>query len=122
LFGDSIHGRGRQIFRVRTGDGEFTVAVLHPDGSATTQKISAVNGLLDVVFPAPEWTCSGLVVSGAGQNSAPAPAQVLKPTPRPDISHLPPRFAVAGQPLSVALRIWPLTGVTSVRLHYRHLN
>jgi len=122
LFGDSIRGRGAQTFRVRTGDGDFTVFFLNPDGSTTQQKLRARDGHLDVVFPAGEWTASGLVIKAARQAPDPPAARRAPPVPPPAITHLPPRAAVAGTPLQLSLSVVPSTAARIVRLHYRPLN
>ena len=123
LFGDWIRGRGPQTFRVRTGEGEFTVLLLNPDGSTSARQLRAREGRLDVVFPAGEWTVSGIVIQG--ETAAPPPAPPARParaTWYPRFTHFPPRTAVAGQPLTLTLGILPTTAAKTVRLHYRPVN
>jgi hypothetical protein len=122
LFGDWIRGRGAQTFRVRSGDGDFTVLFLNPDGSITQQKLRARDGHLDVVFPAGEWRVSGLVIKAASEAPDPPAARRARPVPRPRITHLPPNAAVAGNPLQLSLSIAPPAAVKIVRLHYRPVN
>jgi len=122
LFGDWLEGRGAQTFRVRSGEGEFSVFLLRPDGAASPRKLTAQNGHLDIVFPAGEWAFCGLVVKGP-RSRAPLPAQkAAKPLTRPTFEHYPPKTAAANRPLALTLRIYPTTAVKSVRLHYRPLN
>jgi len=122
LFGDWIRGRGAQTFRVRTGEGDFTALFLHPDGSTTSQKPRARDGHLDVVFPAGEWTASGLVIKAAREAPDPPAARRARPVPPPKITHLPPKSAVAGSPLQLSLSVVPSTAARIVRLHYRPVN
>lgn len=49
----------------------------------------------------------------------PVPVRYPGEAARPSLVHLPPQRAPAGQPLVLALRVWPQTGVDSVRLHWR---
>jgi hypothetical protein len=107
---------------VRSGEGEFSVFLLRPDGAASPRKLTAQNGHLDIVFPAGEWAFCGLVVKGP-RSRAPLPAQkAAKPLTRPTFEHYPPKTAAANRPLALTLRIYPTTAVKSVRLHYRPLN
>jgi len=122
LYGDAIHGRGAQTFRVRAPAGTYTVFFLHPDGTALPQKLEAKDGYLDVVFPEGEWTVSGLVIKGP-RSQGPLPLRrEPKRVSRPTIQHLPPKTAVAGKPLPLTVSITPATSVKAVRLHYRPLN
>ena len=122
LFGDWIRGRGPQVFRVRTGEGQFTVHFLNPDGTATAQRLPPRNGHLDITFPAGEWTCSGLVIKGPRTLPPPPAAKPARTVPRPKFDHLPPRTALAGQRLALTLGVFPATVAKTVRLHYRPLN
>jgi hypothetical protein len=122
LFGDWISGRGAQTFRARTGEGDFTVFFLHPDGTSTFEKLRARDGHVDIAFPQGEWACSGLVLRSP-RSEQPLPAQkTLQAPTRPTIEHFPPKIAPAGQPLALSLRIYPVTAAKSVRLHYRPVN
>jgi hypothetical protein len=62
------------------------------------------------------------LVFTAGNSAAPVPASsppatsLLAP---PGILHMPPKSALAGTPLPLTLRLWPIKDVTTVRLHYR---
>ena len=59
----------------------------------------------------------------AGATAPPVNARRWQPAPpRPPIEHTPARQAAAGKPLELSVRIWPQTGVRTVRLHYRSLN
>lgn len=123
LFGDWIEGRGAQMFRVRTGEGEFTVFLLNPDGSAAPRKLAARNGHLDVVFPDGEWRAAGLVIKGRkAQQPAASARPAPKRIPRPAIAHVAPKVALANRPLRLTLTISPPSAVKSVRLHYRPVN
>ncbi|MEK7403543.1 MAG: hypothetical protein AAB225_00400 [Acidobacteriota bacterium] len=122
LYGDWIRGRGRQAFRVRTGDGEFTVHFLEPGGTSTPRKLTARNGHLDIVFPDGEWRVSGLIIKGPKSGQPPQARVTPKPIPRPAITHTPPRKVLAGRPLSLAVSVSPGASAASVRLHYRPLN
>jgi hypothetical protein len=118
LFGDSIRGQGRQVFRVKTGAGDFTVLLLGPGGAVDTRKLRARNGLVDVVFGEDAWEASGVILKSP-RSAAPLPLRAWpKPLPRPAISHTPPRSVVAGRPLTLAVRVSPVANVASIRLHY----
>jgi hypothetical protein len=122
LFGDSIRGRGPQTFRIRAADGEYAVKFLAPDGSATEKTVAARGGVLDVAFPEGEWNVAGLVVTSSQARPAPVPQRWSRPLDRPAFAHTPPKSAAAGKPLPLALKVWPLKDVTTVRLHYRAVN
>lgn len=128
LFGDWIRGLGPHVFRIRLpagGSGEesdYTVLLLLPDGREITRRLRASHGILDVVFPEDSWAVAGLVVKGSAPRSAPAPRRAFPKGPRPPVSHLVPRFAQAGRPLSLRLSVGAPGRVASVRLHYRPLN
>jgi len=123
LYGDSIRGRGAQVFRVRTGDGEFAVQFIKPDRTIERKVVAASNGHLDVVFPEGEWNYSGLVVSAAASGDTELPPQRWPQTlPRPTLKHTPLKTAVPDKDITVALQVWPLTHATTVRLHYRAVN
>ncbi len=121
LFGDSIRGRGRQVFRVRTGNGEFAVLVLYPDGTAREMKLTSTNGDLDIAFPDTDWSVSGLVIHSTAAKPSPLAQQWPVSTPRPAIEHTPPPAAVAGKPLKLHLKVGRAASY-SVRLHYRPLD
>lgn len=122
LFGDSIRGVGPQTFRARTGPGEFMVTLLHPDGNATTTPRQARDGTLDIVFPESEWTISGVIIRSAAPEAELAAQAWPEPVARPVFAHIKPRRVTAGRPLTLTLRVTPVSGATSVRLHYRPLN
>jgi len=122
LFGDSITGEGPQTFRIRSGDGVFTVLMLTPDGRVSQREITARNGTLDVVFPQGFWQVSGLIVKGSNtHNTVPQLIPADRP-PRPTISHTAPKTALAGSPLHLLLSVQPRNSLKSLRLHYRPLN
>ncbi|MGC9973239.1 MAG: hypothetical protein ABSE56_21905 [Bryobacteraceae bacterium] len=122
LYGDWIHGRGPQTFRIRAADGVYSVFILHPDGAATPQKLRARNGVLDVLFPEGEFDVSGLVVKGPRAPEPLPPQNWPKRLPRPNIAHSPPKTAPPDKPLAVAVRVSPTATVKAVRLHYRAVN
>jgi hypothetical protein len=122
LYGDWIRGHGPQTFRIRAADGVYSVFILHPDGTATPQKLRARNGVLDVVFPEGEFAVSGLVVKGPRAPEPLPPQKWPKRLPRPNIAHSPPKTAPPDKPLAVAVRIFPTATVKAVRLHYRPVN
>ena len=107
LYGDWIHGRGPQTFRIRAADGVYSVFILHPDGTAAPQKLRARNGFLDVAFPEGEFAASGLVVKGPRAPEPPLPQKWPKRLPRPNIAHSPPKTAPPDKPLALAVRISP---------------
>ncbi|MGA2328335.1 MAG: hypothetical protein ABSH05_18820 [Bryobacteraceae bacterium] len=121
LYGDWIHGRSPQTFRIRAADGVYSVFMLHPDGTAAPLKLRARNGFLDVVFPEGEFAASGLVVKGP-RAPEPPPQKWPKRLPRPNIAHSPPKTAPPDKPLALAVRISPTAAVKAVRLHYRPVN
>jgi hypothetical protein len=112
LFGDWIEGRGPQVFRVRTGPGEFTVRFLGPD-TARTLRTSAET--LDIPFPDGDWRISGLILQSSRPPS-PTP-KTQHPRPAVRVAHTPPATARANQ--SLTLRI---EAPGPVRLHYRPMN
>jgi len=121
LYGDWIRGRGPQRFRVRADDGAYQALLVGPKGAVAPQSVRARNGVLEIVFPAGEWTMSGVVVKGEG--SGPAAARPwAKRLARPSVSHTPVKTAPPGQPLALSVRILPAAGVKAVRLHYRPAN
>ncbi len=122
LLRDYVRGKGPEQFRIRTGPGDFKVALLHANGSVTEVRTSAVNDRVTVTFPAGAWQISGLTAARVDErSSSPAPpsARMLPP---PSLAHTPPQFAEPGKPLTLTIRVAPLTGVTTVRLHYRPVN
>jgi hypothetical protein len=121
LFRDFIRGSGPQEFRVRAAAGDYEVQFLHADRTVTSADIHS-DGMLKVVFPAGEWSVSGLVVKGA-RSRMPLPAMFTpKALPRPSITHEAPAKAEAGRALVLRLRVSPETEVSAVRLHYRAVN
>ncbi len=122
LFGDWIEGRGPQVFRVRTGPGEFLVLILEPGGGTSSRRLSAENGLVDARFPEGDWKASGLIVKPAAPQPEPAVQPWPRPRPRPAIRHSPPARATAGRPLTLSLAVSPASAANAVRLHYRPLN
>jgi len=122
LFGDWVEGAGAQVFRVRTGDGEFLVSYLLPDGNATTMPMNATNGVLDITFPVEEWKVCGLIVKSSEPESGAAIPPAAKRPPRPTITHTLPRRITAGTDLILNLRVSPATSFDKVRLHYRPAN
>lgn len=126
LRGDSIRGSGPQIFRVKSGPGEFEVAFVLPGGRARFgQKLAARDGHLDIAFPDADWTVSGLVIRAAapsGDRAAPVIPPLPKSLPRPQFKHIPPATAAPGRPLALTLQMVPWQDVRTVRLHYRPLN
>lgn len=54
--------------------------------------------------------------------AAPAPERDPGAVTRPSLEHTPPPKAIAGQPLVLSVRIWPLAGISAVRLHWRPMN
>ncbi len=118
LLSDSIRGQGRQVFRVKTGPGEFTVLLVHPSGNVETRRLRAHNGAVDVVFGEAAWEVCAVVIKSA-HAAAPYPPRVRpRLAPKPLITHTPPKNAVAGKPLALALRVTPSTNAAAIRLHY----
>jgi hypothetical protein len=121
LLGDWLEGQGPQVFRVRSADGPREVAYLRPDGSQDVRQLAAAGGTLDIPMPEGDWKMCGLLVRDATPAQAPPYRIVVRPE-RPGLEHTAPKQAPSGAPLLLTLRLWPVTGVTAVRLHYRHLN
>ncbi len=119
LFRDFIRGHTPKTFRVRTGDGEFLVSLLTPDGNATTAPRTPVNGVVDVPMPGGEWELSGIIV----KRVQPAPAAAVGPVPvrppRPAITHRPPVTVREDSSLALRLLVAPAAAAARVRLHYR---
>jgi hypothetical protein len=84
--------------------------------------MQAHNGYLDVMFPDGEWAVSGLVVKGPRPREPLPQRTIPKGRARPAIEHVPPKSAVPGQALALAIRVAPTNGVNAIRLHYRPLN
>jgi len=63
LYRDFIRGEGRQLFRVKTGPGDYSVRLIHPDRTETASKLTASGDYLDISFPPGEWSVSGVVVN-----------------------------------------------------------
>ncbi|MFB3825938.1 MAG: hypothetical protein ACE15B_04180 [Bryobacteraceae bacterium] len=122
LYRDFIRGKGAQTFRVRIGNGAYNVRLLHPGRTETALALNAEGGFLDIPFPAGVWEVSGVVVQGAQSRAPLAPQRFPELLPRPKIEHQAPRFAAAGQPLELRLKISPADRVTRIRLHYRPVN
>ncbi len=122
LFGDSIAGHRAQTFRLRAAPGEYEVLFLKPDRTAELKNIEARDGVLDVVFPEGEWRVCGLIVRSKRPPQEPPRQRWPGALPRPTLAHTPPKSITAERPLTVTLRIWPLTQTSAVRLHYRPLN
>ncbi len=79
---------------------------------------------IDAPHAGPEWQADGALFhlwgrAGYWRDELKAPVPV---TPRIAIEHTPPKIVWAGKPLTLALRVWPQTGITWLRLHYRALN
>jgi hypothetical protein len=122
LFGDSIQGTGSQVFRVRTGPGEFLVSLLDSEGNSTAAPQHAREGAVDVAFPEGEWNVSGLIIKSVNPEETLSPLGAERTVPPPAFSHVPPKRAVAGTPLALTLKVSPVSNVTTIRLHYRPLN
>jgi hypothetical protein len=117
LFGDSIRGMGAQLFRVRTGEGEFEVDVL----GVGKRQIHAMNGVVDITMPESAWNVQGIVIRRAGAAHHEVPLQRWPVSlPSPEIVHAPPSHAASGKPLTLSVRVSAARGI--VRLHYRPLN
>jgi hypothetical protein len=119
LYRDYIRGNGAQVFRVKTGPGNYTVHLLHPDRTEAVLHLAADGEYLNVTLPEGEWSVSGLVVQGPGSKVPLAPQTFPKVLPRPGIAHDAPREVIAGQPLTLRVRIAPSADVSRVRLYYR---
>ncbi|MFN3326155.1 MAG: hypothetical protein ACK5AZ_21870 [Bryobacteraceae bacterium] len=115
----AIRGQGPDTFRVRTGDSEFEVALISPDGAVAEQKAKPVNGVIDVIFPEREWTVSAVIVKGGKPERTVPRLYWPRRLPRPAISHTPPAKAQAGQDLALTVRVPATARATAVRLHYR---
>ena len=122
LFGDSIRGRGPQTFRVRTGEGRFQVRMLAGGKAAEPVAMDAAGGVLDIVMPEGKWTVAGLVIRKLEEPREAPPRTWPKQLPRPAFTHVPPKAAPAGRPVTLSLRVSPLKDATAVRLHYRAVN
>ncbi|MEN6602978.1 MAG: hypothetical protein ABFD86_11240 [Bryobacteraceae bacterium] len=118
LFGDAIRGQGRQVFRVKTGPGDFTVLLIGPDGKAVTRKLRARNDVVDVVFEGEAWEVAGVIVKAAKPAPPPAARASSEPLPTPEIEHTPPKEARPNRPLKLSVRVKPATNVALIRLHY----
>lgn len=122
LYRDFIQGAGAQVFRVRTGPGEYTVRLLHPDRSEATLHLAAAENYLDIAFPEGEWSVSGLVVQGPKSRVPWEPQAVAKPAPRPALNHEPPLRVDAGQPVTLTIRVPAAADAAALRLYYRPVN
>ena len=122
LYRDFIRGHGPQIFRVKTGPGDYTVHFIRADRTETTSHLKAEGDDLNVTFPDGDWSISGLVIQGP-KSKRPLPLQSFPQNlARPHIAHQPPASAVAMSDIALTLRIAPASSVSSVRLHYRPVN
>ncbi len=119
--GPSIRGRGAQSFRYRSGEGEFDVRVLYPDGSEEARAMRSRDGVLDIAFSGDEWTVGGLVIRKRGPRPETHPPVWTVLPPRPAIAHTPPVKAVAGSPLALSIRVTPPSAASAIRLYYRPL-
>ena len=119
LFGDSVHGDGPQLFRIRVADGEYTVQLLNPDATGATLTLHADGGILDVPMPEGAWDIAAIVIQGPELSPKTAAASHALPARKPTVLHNPPTSADVGKPLDLTLRLSPATGVATVRLHYR---
>jgi hypothetical protein len=122
LYRDYIRGKGAQVFRVHAEPAEYKVYVLHPDRSADTLSLKSESGFLDIAFPQGDWSVSGLVIKGPKSHSPLEPQRFPKLLPRPAIVHEALKTVVAGQALTLTLRVSPAADVTRIRLHYRAVN
>ena len=120
LMGDFIAGAGPQVFRVKAEDGAYRVVLLKPDGTDETRTLAASGGVLDVAMPDGAWRISGVLVQGGPERRV--GERWPRPVARPGLDHAAPKAATAGKALTLALRVWPVSEVTAVRLHYRPLN
>ena len=118
LFGGTIRGQGRQVFRVKTGPGDFTVLLIGPDGAAVTRKLRARNDVVDVVFEGETWEAAGVIVKSTKPAPPPALRAPAEPLPRPEIEHTPPKEARPNRQLKLSVRVKPATNVALIRLHY----
>ena len=121
LFKDYIRGEGDQVFIVKAPPGTYNVTLLDPDRNGRTETIEPIDGFLRIRFPRGGWIVSALVVKGPSSRLEPPALQIPPQMPRPSISHAPPRFAEAGQPLTLSIEV---SGIAApmIRLHYRALN
>lgn len=122
LYRDYIRGVGRQVFRAKTGPGDYTVRLLHPDRSEAVLHLKAEGGYLNIGFPEGDWSVSGIVIQDPKSKVPLEPQTLPKTLLRPAISHEQLREIDAGQPLTLKIRISPATEVTRVRLYYRPVN
>ncbi|MCS7315145.1 MAG: hypothetical protein NZ554_06725, partial [Bryobacteraceae bacterium] len=121
-YGDWIEGRGAQSFRVRAGPGRFLAFILTPGGNSRKRLLEARDDHVEIVFPEGEWRVSGIVLRREPPQAAPALPPLPKTGPRPMMVHVPPKYAVAGQPLKITLRVSPIAQGLRTRLHYRPFN
>jgi hypothetical protein len=122
LYRDFIRGEGRQVFRVKTGPGDFTIHLIHPDRTEAVSHSKAPGDYLDIGTPEGEWSISGIVVDKGAGKQTPAPQWFPKVLPRPAISHHPSESVEAGRPMPVTVKIAPASSATVVRLYYRPVN
>ena len=122
LFRDYIRGsgEGEQIFLVKAPPAMYEVLFVSPDRTVRTENLQSTDGMLRIRFPRGDWIVSGLVIKGPQSQRQPPSLRVPQRLPAPAMTHEPPRFAQAGQPLTVSLTV--AGPVASVRLHYRALN
>jgi len=122
LFGSSIRGSGPQVFRVRLAEGDYDVALLHPDKTANPRRVKSRNGVADIVFPDGNWDVAGVVIKSIAPLSEPAAWQARLRPIRPLIDHSPPQSAKAGEPVGLWIDITPPQDGVTVRLYYRPVN
>jgi hypothetical protein len=76
---------------------------------------------IDTPHIGPEWQRDGPLYKLWGHAGyAPEPANIGAAAVTTD--HVAPKVAWAGKPLVLSLRVWPQTGLTRIKLHYRALN
>lgn len=119
LYRDFISGNGPQVFRVKTGPGDYTVHLIRPDHTETTSRLKANGDDLDIAFPDGDWNISGVVIQGPKSKLPVAPQAFPKILPRPVMTHQAPASADAGSAITLGLRIAPGAPVAGVRLYYR---
>jgi hypothetical protein len=122
LYRDFIRGEGRQVFRVKTGPGDFTVKLIHPDKTEVKSQLKASGDYLDIAFPEGRWMVSGVVVQGAKSKEPLAKPWLPTALVRPSMSHKPPQSLEASRPVQLSLHVAPGAPVTMVRLYYRPVN
>lgn len=56
------------------------------------------------------------------QTDQPIPSRHPRSVARPAVTHQPPARVMPGQPLVLALKVWPVVNIRTVRLHWRPMN